>query len=362
MKTVFVLLYLALLIILPFIALLEYLDQRPPGKTTILVVGDFGTAAPFGRDTRAGVNAAVREAARIAPYVRFEYLSVPDAASRRTVAHSLLRVVSQRNVAGMIVGSASQTAAAVAEVARTIRIPALFTVATFDGLTTRPSPYIKRLPARDEKQAAELTRGLSPGTPTVIVYDASLYSSGLQSSVSAALGLRSYLPCSVENGMSTLLCFDAARGKPISKWIVIGYRSIAEEFLARKRFLGVGGLVLLSDGCYGDWLRRATAPDDVVALTFPASAAQSQHATDATAHPTRLTGYAPFAHDAALLFAAAIRAAADEHDWSRLAARVGAPDTVESLKGALFNTYTFKAGENATARFETYAISQGVWP
>jgi hypothetical protein len=155
-------------------------------------------------------------------------------------------------------------------------------------------------------------------------------------------------------------CLDIGRRLHVSLWIVLGYREQAMEFLARKSRLAIPGIVLLSDGAYGEWLRDIQISD--LYLSFP-RVRPKDSPTTIPDRSRQLRGYASYGFDAYLIILKALdEAIARNGDKTTFKALLSESSLAPNLV-PLAGSYDFAAsGENNAATFTIVEVGNGNLP
>jgi hypothetical protein len=157
-------------------------------------------------------------------------------------------------------------------------------------------------------------------------------------------------------GVDVAAILDRGKAAGVTDWVVAGYAPQALDFIAKKSALGVPGRVIMSDGCYGEWLQATRLNDGW--LSFPTPAKLSSHIAH---HEGARRGYTPIGHDALVLLANAINEA-KRHNGNRDTIRTMIATGVAARTAAddLLFAYVFDGrGENLDAQFGTFPLANG---
>lgn len=353
MKYVAILLLVVILLVPPFFALREELPAVSLEKPVVLVVGNSDSQDPFGPNVAYGVEKATDHVQELVADLALQQIAIRSKAGK-TIERQILDAVATRNVVAVVAATTSQHAAKVQAIGRTLRIPVLFTVATYADLLRTGGGWSFRLPASDRLQADAILRWINASqgvTRTAILYDNGVYGRSLKELLLQRCRPLACLTFELTAGVDIAAVLERGRAAGVTAWVLAGYTSQGLDFVSKKTALAVPGRILLSDGCYGGWLKTARIPDAVLSFPTPDVASEHKKLHDVDVRE----GFAPLGHDAVVLIAYAIHEArrrnGDRETVRELIASGVAARTADKV---LLFSYSFNEhGENTNARFAT---------
>ena len=299
-----------------------------------------------------------------------EYVNLPEGTdqpmktpSREAFTREIAKRVAQRNVIGIIAANTSQTAPSAIDEAGAFHIPVFLAVATTEALTKHCTRYVLRMPATDRLQAQQIVAWLHDqptNSNTPVIYDPRAYGTGLRDALRSLHGPLSFMEFSLASTTDVVDILEHGRQAKVQSWIVLGYREQAIDIVAKMQFLEMQGHVLLSDGCYGEWVSHVPARGPELFLVFPLPTQMGHHAA---AHTPRLKGYAPFGHDALILLAAALdKARGADLDKSQLITYLEDATLIRNNEKKLLLHYNYENSENLAATFAIHSLTNGITP